>query len=239
MSALILKDISHLVSQVPESVSGVPIAVRIEKVFEKMDKYSGHLIRSKLQKKIFDSFLSRLDGKKALVVLDFKMKFLYRVFRESQSAFFGQRGNSNLGIVFIFKPDPNSEDIHIEYLDFFCNEDTTQDWFFVSSALQIANRQFKERHPSMEEEFLITDNGGCFHSSGFILWCQYSYSLTKIKILEYAFFEAGEGKSVCDQHFKRWDDKIAKQIASGKNVSNPKEVSEALKGLSGHCIQIF
>jgi len=64
-----------------------------------MDKYSGHLIRSKLQKKIFDSFLSRLDGKKALVVLDFKMKFLYRVFRESQSAFFGQRGNSNLGIV--------------------------------------------------------------------------------------------------------------------------------------------
>jgi len=91
----------------------------------------------------------------------------------------------------------------------------------------------------MEEEFLITDNGGCFHSSGFILWCQYSYSLTKIKILEYAFFEAGEGKSVCDQHFKRWDDKIAKQIASGKNVSNPKEVAEALKGLSGHCIQIF
>jgi len=65
------------------------------------------------------------------------------------------------------------------------------------------------------------------------------FDLTGIKVSEYSFFEAGEGKSLCDQHFKQIDTRVDNSIKCKKSVSNPKELATALEGLSGLLFQVL
>jgi len=62
------------------------------------------------------------------------MKLLYTSSREVQRNWFGKRGNSYLGLVFIYKLSDTDEDIYIEYHDFF-SEDNNQDCYFVCSGM--------------------------------------------------------------------------------------------------------
>lgn len=76
---------------------------RLDKCFDHMDKYIGHLIRSHIQKKAHNRFLSKLNNKNVLVIMDFKMKFQWKILKEEQSSYFGKSGNSILGLVFLYK----------------------------------------------------------------------------------------------------------------------------------------
>jgi len=46
-------------------------------------------------------FVDELNENRVLMVMDFKMKLLWQPLRESSSNWYGQRGNSDLAIVFI------------------------------------------------------------------------------------------------------------------------------------------
>jgi hypothetical protein len=126
----------------------------------------------------------------------------------------------------------------LNIFDYF-SEDNSQDWFFISSSIELAMKEIHKRHPKITETVLISDNGDCYHSTGFILWAMNIFQLTGIKLLEYAFFEPGEGKSIADQHFKNVDTKINDSLKCGKSISNPKEVGIALEGLSGTTFRVL
>lgn len=143
-------------------------ADKISKFEDKLKRYHSHLIRHHVQRGNYKRFESLLSGTNAIILTDFKMKILYENVRESQTSWFAKRGNSNLGIVFIYKNLP-SEEIKIEYFDLF-SEDNTQDFFFICSAFEVALKQFKIRHPEIQDSYLLSDNGASFHSSGFIMW---------------------------------------------------------------------
>jgi len=73
-----------------------------------------------------------------------------------------------------------------------------------SSLLQHLKSQIN--HPEKTESYLITDNGSCFHSTGFILYLINIFKQSQLKLLKYAYFDPGEGKSIADQRFRRVDE---------------------------------
>lgn len=66
-----------------------------------------------------------------------------------------------------------------------------------------------------------------------------SLALVGMKVLEYSFFEPGEGKSLVDQHFKQITEKINMSLKCGKSIMNPKDLGLALKGLQGETFQVL
>ena len=112
-----------------------------------MDKYYGHLIRNHIQRGAYKDYLDRLDGTNVLVFTDFKMKILYQKMQGTSTRllrnYFGKRGNSDLGIVFVYK-NTRESDLCVEYFDLF-SEDSAQDWYFVCSAFETAFREFSQQ----------------------------------------------------------------------------------------------
>jgi len=163
------------------------------------------------------------------------MKFCWKGLHETQRNWFGQRGNSNLGIVLIRKPDPTKEEIHLDFMDLFSpsHEDTTQDWFFAASGFQAAVTKFKKKYPELEDLYVISDNGASFYATGFVLFLANSIKVTSVRVSEYAFCEPGEGKAIVDQHFKRFDEQVNQYVAAGNSI-NVKQLAEALKDIKGH-----
>lgn len=68
------------------------ILLKTSNAIDNIVEWKKHIVRSKNQLRAKNHVISSLDGSKAIVMLDWAMKFLPRKFREGQTDWFGKRG---------------------------------------------------------------------------------------------------------------------------------------------------
>lgn len=88
--------------------------------------YRRHIAQAE-DEAIFDAeFLELLKDDEAVAYIDYKMKILMQVFRESLREWFAQKGTSCLGVMLLLPKSPNEAFRKVVYHLFF-SEDTIQD----------------------------------------------------------------------------------------------------------------
>ena len=191
---------------------------------ENLDYYIGHEIRYHVQNKYYEESLEKLKANETIVLIDYKMKFQMTNHFETKSEFFGKRGVSILGVMFIFLSE--RKEMKSFYYDLVTDESIKQDWWMSASALEVGIKEFSRNYPNISKIKFFSDCGGHFLTTPFL------FSLPNIckplEVSSYTFFEAGEGKSAIDHHFawltNTWKSFLANE---NKNLNSIDELIEA------------
>ena len=76
--------------------------------------------------------------------------------------------------------------------------------------------------------FNSTDNGPHYHNSGFLLYLAEANQAFDLTLVEYNYFEAGEGKSQLDTHFAHISHKIVRWVRVGNNLETGNQLGELI-----------
>lgn len=165
----IFEDLRALIQDV-DVLTRTPLEAKLQSYQDTVSQYVGHQIRTVHQRSVLKQFIGMLTPTSVVVLCDFKMKILFQLLRENCQGWYGKRGASLLGVMFIFLAPGSDTDLLIEWHDLVSEDDTRQDWFFSASGLEAITRKFRSAHPHITEEYRITDNGPHFHATGLLLW---------------------------------------------------------------------
>lgn len=167
---LIFQEIHELLAKL-EDTDKQNLTTKVEDIAHSLAIYVGHLMRTVHQREVLHTYLKKLTPGSCVMILDFKMKFIFQLFRENCASWYGKKGASVLGILYFYKkPDTPDDSVEMEYYDICCEIDTKQDWFWVASAIEATTNNFRERHPTIVEEYRISDNGPHFHNTSLMIW---------------------------------------------------------------------
>lgn len=76
---------------------------------------------------------------------------------------------------------------------------------------------------------LFSDNGPHYHNTGLLLYLAEVNAVFNFRLIEYNFFEAGEGKSVLDTHFAHISHKIVRWVRLGNDLENGEQLANLIK----------
>lgn len=76
--------------------------------------------------------------------------------------------------------------------------------------------------------FILSDNGPHYHNSGFLLYLAEVNQAFDLTLVEYNYFEAGEGKSQLDTHFAHISHKIVRWVRVGNNLETGNQLGELI-----------
>ena len=155
--------------------------------------WKAHLLRAINQDQARLILLQGLDPASVLVVLDWAMKFLPRKYRESQSAWFGNRGISWHIAVAMTKRGL------LEIMTFVhVFQSCSQDSHTVLAIITDAVGQPKAERPEINQVSLPQDNAGCYHNA-FNLLAMKSLAKRHYVTFRLDFSDPQGGKMSCDQ----------------------------------------
>ena len=200
----------------------------LQNIQTKLSQYISHMVRSVYQRQQFQHDVQTLQPGETIIVVDYMMKLLFRKLYEPQSDWFGKKGVSLHGSMFLYRETPNRP-IMTEYHDNF-TEDDRQNWFFSASCIEESSRNFKELHPETSRMKIWSDNGPHYKNTSLILWLSNLKSLTGIELLEYNNFEPQEGKTKLDSHYATLKFALRSYMKEKHNVDSSDAIT---KGASG------
>ena len=141
----------------------------------------------------FNVALLDLNEDGAILVIDYKMKILPKIARETKQEFFGKKGWA-LHTVLLYTKE--SSEINIQAIDHW-STDVRQDAWFSASSLHfvIENLEIKPKWIS-----IISDNGPHYHNSELMIIMSKWYEWYGIQVKKWIFLEAGKAKTTVDSH---------------------------------------
>ena len=171
---------------------------KIEQYQQNLQTYIFHLVRGKYQRKKFEEDINSITDRSCVVVADYMMKLLFQKLFEPQKDWFGKKGVSLHGTMFLFKSEGK---LMTEFHDLYCEDDDKQNWFFSASCLEESLKNFKSLHPGIDSAKLWTDNGPHYKNTSFAFWLPKLKEATRIKIMDFRNFEPQTGKTKLDSHY--------------------------------------
>lgn len=151
------------------------------------------------------------------------MKFLPRKYRESQSDWFGKRGISwHISVVVRRRADQFESQGFVHIV-----QNCTQG----SSA--VVTITLKSEHPEINQAFFRQDNAGCYRSTYTILSVPTIEKEAGIRVAEIGFSDFQGGKGPADRMAATIKGHITRFINEGNNVTNAKEMENAILSHGG------
>ena len=176
--------------------------------------YRNHILRGVHECSVRGRILASLKPNQVLVICDWKMKWLVQFFRESQVQFFGKAGIAWHGTMFIFRDPEDPENFLVEYEDTM-TDDKKEDGFAVVSAMELGLHSFRNRHPHIDEWYLLTDGANCYSGKYLCMALPEISSWTGCRILAHHTGEPGKNKTSLDAHFATGAKHVNECIATG------------------------
>ena len=157
------------------------------------------------------------------------MKFLPRKYRESQSDWFGKRGISwHISVVVRRRADQFESQGFVHIIQN-CTQGSSAVVFIMAHIL----RTLKSEHPEINQAFFRQDNAGCYHSTYTILSVPTIEKEAGIRVAEIGFSDPQGGKGPADRMVATIKGHITRFINEGNNVTNVKEIENAILSHGG------
>lgn len=211
---------------------------------EKVVLYRGYRCRVACQQRAIEEVhasmkqrcLDQKSSDEAIIVLDFKMKWESKRYRELTSQHFGKRGWAWHAFVVTYyeyreaSADgavPRSAERRLVYSDQVIEGDNKQDGDAVISLSEAFFAQLRRDLPHIHKMTLQSDNAAYYHSKVFIV-------LVPLVALRYGFeivriirTETQDGKGLVDAHFATSTRKVNAYIAEGHDAATPLQVRQS------------
>jgi hypothetical protein len=213
----------------------------VKKCLHKLTVLIGHLVRVYHESMYFNEAVANLPLNTALMQADHKMKIEPMFYRESQVGFYGKKGITLFGVLFIFR----TLEGELEYssqMFFATSSDSTQDCFSTLGYLEQILIEFRELVPHIERVQFFSDGAGTFSGAIMrvclpVLFAKYGYELCEANT-----GEAGNGKSIVDANFSRVTACITFYVIQKQgagDVFSPETLVAALRASMGDKIVIL
>jgi len=142
---------------------------------------------------------------KALIIMDFKMKYGMKSTRETTIKHFGERGVGLHGFAILYcqLDDEGNPIRNIVYLDQILNDTNKQGGVSVVALLEVAITAFISELPFIKEAIINPDNVNCYqnHLVTFMMAVYNKKFAGKFYISAFMHTETQDGKSLLDAHF--------------------------------------
>lgn len=176
---------------------------------------------------------------KVVMVCDFKEKVkTYQSPRLLQSDWFNKSMGvmSYFSVVFVYTAESGRV---YRYYDFISQNDTEQDTYWVQCAIALLVQEVAADFPEVFESVQgWSDNGPHFHNSIFLLrilaLLRDAFQLDSI---EWNFFEPGEAKNECDQHFSALGGAFCRHLRSNKVINGADDVKAIASQLANTVVE--
>lgn len=206
--------------------------------------YLAHVVRKTHEASVKQKILSSeaFGEDCVLLIVDWKMKVLARVFRESMVEFFGKRGFSIHGAQFIWRKtaDEMAADaasstkffstMHTAFVDL-VSDDGKEDAFAAATMVQVALKTFKAQNPHITKAIVATDGAGCYACTEFAVFLGHCGKLTDIRVTAHSVSEAGGGKTSQDGHFAFINLQIDDAVVAGRGNMDVRSAAECARAL--------
>ena len=239
-------------TEIPENVREDATNV-IDAIKEKFRLFLSHQARCQCQSVAISSIedeikelCSKSNGKviKALIIMDFKMKFESRSSRETTVEHYGKRGIGwhGFAVIFYLLGDSGEPYKNIIYFDQILSDDNAQDALTVVGLLEIMISTIISELPYIKEAVVTSDNASCYqnHFVTFMMALLNKKFNGQFFIESFQHSETQDGKSLLDAHFatsnrhlvtfmKTWRDNRVTRINTAKGLSHALSFNIGLK----------
>ena len=160
-----------------------------------INNWKAHHLRVVNQDRARSDVIDCLHETNILLIQDWAMKFLPRLYRESQGEWFGKRGLSwHIAVVLRKKEEEIETQAFIHIVE--CR---AQDSACVVTLMEHVLATLKKENPEIENAFVRMDNARCYHSSSTVLACKNISKRTGVFIRLLDFSDPQGGKGPCDR----------------------------------------
>jgi len=255
------QSISHFLLDLEEALTGAilhPLEDTREELGEylgetlvkNLDIYLGHLVRKVHETDMEQKIFSDLDkSTQCVITMDYKMKVLSMVWRESMSHFFGKRGISFLGFAITRskteaekaaegvydQAHPRVASFRSEFVTEFydaISDDATEDGWALGRAVVPIVSEYHARNPHITAAIVLTDGAGNFAGTEFWIFLSLLHLFTGIKVILHIVKEAGCGKSFLDTHFAFCMHILTLLVAEGRGTMDITCASDIVRNLT-------
>ena len=160
------------------------------------------------------------------------MKLLFQRLHEPQKDWFGKKGVSLHGAMFIFR-DSDDGPLITEFHDNLSENDDKQNWFFSASSIGQSIVNFQKLHPEVVKGTIWSDNGAHYKNTSLILWLGSLYQKTGMQITTYNNFEAQKGKTKLDSHYAILKFSLKAYRHEGHDILTPNDIIAGTERLRG------
>ena len=190
---------------------------------------------------------------KALIIMDFKMKYEMKSTRETTVEHFGKRGIGwhGFAIIFYLLDTDGLPYRNIVYIDQILNDDNKQDALTVVGLLEIAISTIILELPFIKEAILTSDNATCYqnHLVTLMIGVFNTKYHKQFFISSFHHSETQDGKSLLDAHFatsnrhlltfmKTWRNNRVTRINTARGLSHALSFNLGLKNSIIQLIEI-
>ncbi len=187
-----------------------------------INAFKAHQLRYVNQEKARTDILDNLNKERILCTQDWAMKYLTRMYRESQSQWFGKRGISWHVTVATRFNDGNFENETLIHVFDTCAQDSRT----VAAIMKHTVEVISSDCPEVTEIYYRSDNAACYHNSAIL---QSMPSICK----RYDFSEPQGGKGACDRMAATVKAHISTYLNEGHDIDTAKAFKEAAESHGG------
>lgn len=194
-----------------------------------INNWKAHQLRVVNQDGARSDLIDCLSETTILLTQDWAMKFLPRLYRESQGEWFGKRGLSWHITVALRKKEEEIETqafIHIV-------ENCVQDSVCVVTLMEHVLTTLKKENPEIANAFYRQDNAGCYHCACTILACKNISKRTGVSIRRLDFSDPQGGKGPCDRFAATMKNHVRAYINEGHDAITAEQFQEAMLSHGG------
>ena len=209
------------------------MSTKLNNIEESLCHYIFHLVRGKHQRTQFLSQINNLK-KGETIVVDYMTRLLFQRLHEPQKDWFGKKGVSLHGAIFIFC---NNDDrpLVTEFHDNLSENDDKQNWFFSASSIEQSVLNFRKLHPEIVSATIWSENGAHYKNTSVfnsLAW-QSLEKKTGMRIKSCNNFEAQTGKTILDSHYAVLKFSLKSYRHEGHDILTPKDIVEGTERLRG------
>ncbi len=236
---LIIRVMEYLITQIPEIHHDLLMDCR-----EKLHIYMGHRVRVSNQRSAINDLRSSLDDSEAMIILDFKMKFESKYFREKTSEFYGKKGMTWHGAMVYSRYTEEAKEVaaqagkqlepfNITYYDHISTGDSKQDWFAVLSYFEAVIIRMKKDLPHVKRVYVQCDNANCYRTVPLLLGMVLLGINHEVEVKRDTHSGIQDGKSPLDAHFATAMRHVLLYCNEGHDVVTPVQLVNALRSNGG------
>jgi hypothetical protein len=230
-------------------------------IMEKHELYRAHRVRVANQQRALQKLNDELKRKceetkssstRAIIVIDWKMKFEAKSSRETSQQHFAKRGIGWHGCLVRYYAYENGKAVRKNvYIDQILEGSNKQDGPAVASMVEAALCQIKKELPFIEEVIIQSDNAGCYQSKQLILAMLLISGVAArrsgIRVERFIHTETQDGKGDIDAHFARATAHLINFMKTSfsnriRAIATPKGLAAALAwrgGIKHSCVQLI
>ena len=212
----------------------VSLALYADSLSANMNTYITHIMRKEHQARLYQEAVDNLKMDQVIIVVDFKMKLLSMLYRESQASWFGKHGWSLLGFMLTRRKTAteieaerersrnHSDVIGSMVTEFFdvVSDNATENGPHCIACISAVLTLYKSMYPHIIRGNLISDGAGCFSGSDVLHFLGGCGRVTGIRIEWHIVFEAGTGKTALDSHFCYIKIKLLQYVQDGRGCQD-------------------